>query len=135
MGSTKNKCNELESEVDLLKKNLANTEDGLDEIHKSWQDQHKEIDKQKKIIDTLRSEQIKEKAERYAELRDKENNYQKLTKALANATDMLKEEREARRELMNTFSNEKDAHRETRKQLKGIWKSATVKLKAENDFD
>lgn len=127
--------NELESQIDVVKNNLANAEHSQDEIHKSWQDQHKEISQQKDIIDSLKSEQLKEIAEHQLELQDKDKEYQNSTKALADATCMLKEERESRREMMNTFANEKDAHKKTKKQLKGILKSAAAKVKTENDFD
>mmetsp|Transcript_49014 Transcript_49014/g.54818 ORF Transcript_49014/g.54818 Transcript_49014/m.54818 type:complete len:794 (-) Transcript_49014:38-2419(-) len=121
-------CNELKSQVDVVKH-------GREEIHKSWQDQHKEINQQKDIIGSLRSEQLKEIAKHQIELQDKDREYQSSTKALADATCMLKEERESRREMMNIFANEKDAHKKTKKQLKSFLKSTAAKVKSENDFD
>lgn len=129
--SAKSAFHELRRETDAVKIDLVNAETGRDDIHKSWQEQHQEINQHKIVIERLKLEKIQDKDEYCLVLKDKDKQYQMLTTALANATGMLKEEREARRELLNAFGKEKDTHKKTRKQLKNF----LTKVKSENNFD
>jgi hypothetical protein len=128
LDSTKKICNALESKVDVVKMELASAEEARGEIHQSWQDQFQEINQQKEIIDSLRSEQMNEIAKHQAELKT-------VTDSQTKAINMLDEERQSRRVLMDLYVNETKAHKKSKKEYKGIIKNAAAKVKAENDFD